>query len=198
MKNLGRADSQSSTGALVFSTSPRTPGAGCLTSGSFGDRFVRGRDVGLRRERDLGTRSILHGQGGSDPLTLSPVLVVTRFDVPEADVEGFLPRAQAALAAFAARPGYLRGRIGRAADDPTCWVLTTEWVGVGAYRRSLSAYDVKVDAAPLLSLGRDEASAFEVLHASDGAGLTTDVSRRAVDAEQVGVGEASGPAASDL
>ena len=118
--------------------------------------------------------------------------------MPEAESASFLPRAEAALAAFAARPGYLRGRIGRAADDPTQWVLTTEWVGVGAYRRSLSSYDVKVDAAPLLSLGRDEPSAFEVLHSSDGDGLTSGVSRRAVDADQVGVGEASGPAASDL
>ncbi|MCU1691632.1 MAG: antibiotic biosynthesis monooxygenase family protein, partial [Frankiales bacterium] len=92
------------------------------------------------------------------------MLVVTRFDVPEADGASFLLEAQTALAAFAARPGYVRGRIGRAADDPTCWVLTTEWVGVGAYRRSLSGYDVKVHAAPLLSRGRDEPSAFEVLH----------------------------------
>ena len=123
---------------------------------------------------------------------------MTRFDVPEDEAAGFLPQAQAALAAFAARPGYVRGRVGRAADDPTAWVLTTEWVGIGAYRRSLSAYDVKVDAAPLLALGRDEPSAFEVLHASDGDGATTLVSRRAVDADEVGVGEASGPAVSDV
>ena len=129
---------------------------------------------------------------------MSSVLVVTRFDVPESESATFLPRAQAALAAFAARPGYLRGRIGRAADDPSAWVLTTEWTGVGAYRRSLSAYDVKVDAAPLLSLGRDEPSAFEVLHASDGDGASSGASRRAVDADEVGVGEASGPAVSDL
>ncbi len=121
------------------------------------------------------------------------MLVVTRFDVPEAESAAFLPRAQAALAAFAARPGYVRGRIGRAADDPSQWVLTTEWEGVGAYRRSLSSYDVKVDAAPLLSLGRDEPSAFEVLHASDVASEAVSVSRRAHDAEQVGVGEASAP-----
>jgi quinol monooxygenase YgiN len=57
------------------------------------------------------------------------VLVVTRFEVPEADADAFLPQAKAALASFAARPGYVRGRIGRAADDPTAWVLTTEWVG---------------------------------------------------------------------
>ena len=119
--------------------------------------------------------------------------------MPESDAAGFLPLAQAALAAFAARPGYLRGRIGRAADDPTQWVLTTEWVGVGAYRRSLSAYDVKVDAAPLLARGRDEASAFEVLHASEGDGeAVVEPSRRAHDAAQVGVGEASGPSVSDV
>ena len=121
--------------------------------------------------------------------------MVTRFDVPEGESAAFLPKAQAALAAFAARPGYVRGRIGRAADDPTLWVLTTEWVGVGAYRRSLSAYDVKVDAAPLLSLGRDEPSAFELL-VSDGDAVAS--SGRAVDADRVGVGEASGPAVSDV
>lgn len=130
--------------------------------------------------------------------SLSPVLVVTRFDVPEGEAPSFLPRAQAALAAFAARPGYLRGRIGRAADDPTAWVLTTEWDGVGSYRRSLSAFDVKVHAAPLLSLGRDEPSAFEVLHGDDGGVPAVQASRRAADAGQVGVGEASGPSSSDV
>ena len=114
--------------------------------------------------------------------------------MPPADAEAFLPRAQAALAAFAARPGYLRGRIGRAADDPGQWVLTTEWEGVGAYRRSLSSYDVKVHGAPLLSQGRDEPSAFEVLHSVDGDVATAAVSRRARDAGTIGVGEASGPA----
>ena len=126
------------------------------------------------------------------------MLVVTRFEVPQGEADGFLDRARAALQAFAARPGYVRGRIGRAADDPTAWVLTTEWEGVGAYRRSLSSYDVKVDAAPLLSLGRDEPSAFEVLYADDGAAATTSTSRRAADAARANVGESSGPAVSDL
>ena len=122
------------------------------------------------------------------------MLVVTRFEVPEGEAQAFLPKAEAALRAFAARPGYVRGRVGRAADDPTAWVLTTEWEGVGAYRRSLSSYDVKVDAAPLLSLGRDEPSAFEVLVSDDGASP----SRRATDALTVSLGEASGPATSDV
>ncbi len=96
------------------------------------------------------------------------LLVVHRFDVPESDAQAFLPQAEAALVAFAARPGYLRGDVGRAADDPTAWVLVTAWAGVGAYRRSLSAYDVRVAAAPLLARGRDEPGAYEVLVSDDG------------------------------
>jgi heme oxygenase (mycobilin-producing) len=115
------------------------------------------------------------------------VLVVTRFDV---GVDDFLERAQAALEAFAARPGFLRGRIGRAADDPRAWVLTTEWENVGAYRRSLSAFDVKVHAAPLLSLGRDEPSAFEVLWSVEGGVTATTGSDRAPDADVAGPGAA--------
>jgi quinol monooxygenase YgiN len=97
------------------------------------------------------------------------MLVVSRFEVPESEHETFLGQAQAALAAFAARPGYLRGRLGRSTDDPTAWLLTTEWDSVGAYRRSLSAYDVKVDAAPLLGRARIEPSAYEVLVSDDGS-----------------------------
>lgn len=125
------------------------------------------------------------------------MLVVTRFEV-DGDAGSFLVAAQAALDAFAARPGFVRGAVGRAADDPVAWVLTTEWEGVGAYRRSLGAYDVKVHAAPLLAQGRDEASAFEVLASVEGGAAAVGVSRRAADADVVGLGEASGPARSDF
>ena len=42
-------------------------------------------------------------------------------------------------------------------------MLTTQWEHVGAYRRALSAYDVKLGAVPLLSRALDEPSAFEVV-----------------------------------
>jgi heme oxygenase (mycobilin-producing) len=90
------------------------------------------------------------------------VLVVNRF-VVSGDDEDFRTRAGAALAALGARPGYVRGSLGRAYDDPTRWTLVTEWESVGAYRRALSAYDVKVTATPLLAQSLDEPSAFETL-----------------------------------
>lgn len=96
------------------------------------------------------------------------MLVVSRFAVPEAGGERFLDRARTALVALARCPGYRRGRIGRSADEPDRWVLVTEWEGVGAYRRALSSFDVRVQAAQFLGESCDEPSAYEVLVADDG------------------------------
>ena len=41
----------------------------------------------------------------------------------------------------------MRGALGRAYDDPTHWSLSTEWESVGAYRRALGGFDVKVKLA---------------------------------------------------
>ncbi|MFP5220230.1 MAG: antibiotic biosynthesis monooxygenase family protein [Actinomycetes bacterium] len=125
------------------------------------------------------------------------MLVVTRFDVEPGRAAAFLEQGQAALDAFAGRPGFLRGHVGRAADDPRTWVLVTEWDGVGSYRRSLGAYEVKVHAAPLLAQGPDEPSAFEVLRSVAGEVASVAVSRRAADADVVGPGRAD-VAGSDL
>ena len=116
------------------------------------------------------------------------MLVVTRFAVGLADAD-FPERARAALAALAARPGFRRGHAGPAVDDPAEWVLVSEWDGVGAYRRALSAYEVRVHATPLLARARDEPGAYEVLVAADGDQLTgTAASDRAPDAATTGPG----------
>lgn len=117
------------------------------------------------------------------------MLVVSRFAVPDTDAPTFPELAAAALAALAARPGFRRGHAGRAVDDPAEWVLVTEWDGVGAYRRALSAYEVKVAATPLLARAKDEPGAYEVLVAADGTGVTgTATSDRAADADITGPG----------
>jgi hypothetical protein len=113
------------------------------------------------------------------------VLVVNRFIVSsdETSTAEFTERATAALAALAARPGYLRGELGRAYDDPSHWSLLTEWESVGAYRRALGGFDVKITATPLLAQSLDEPSAYEVLARTDAGGaITTIASDRADDA----------------
>jgi quinol monooxygenase YgiN len=91
------------------------------------------------------------------------VLVVSRFRVPVPDGESFRGELAMAHAALAERPGYVDGQVGRNLDEPTLWVLTTRWENVGAYRRALSSYDVKLQAVPLLSRAIDEPSAYELV-----------------------------------
>lgn len=91
------------------------------------------------------------------------MIVITRYSVSAEDSDDFVARASGALDALGRRPGYQSGSIARAADEPGTWTVVTEWEGPGSYRRALSDYDVKIAAVPLLSLARDEPSAFEVI-----------------------------------
>ena len=91
------------------------------------------------------------------------MLVLTRFTVAPADEATFRPAVEVALAVLAEQRGFVDGTIGRNVDDPTLWVLQTRWEGPGAYRRALSAYDVKVRAWQTLGLALDEPTAYEVV-----------------------------------
>jgi quinol monooxygenase YgiN len=103
------------------------------------------------------------------------VLVVSRFRVPEPEAEAFRADLEKAAATLAERPGHVAGQVGRNVDDPGLWVLATTWEHVGAYRRALSAYDVKLHAVPLLSRALDEPSAYEVVE--PGGDLNTAAAR---------------------
>jgi quinol monooxygenase YgiN len=119
------------------------------------------------------------------------LLVVSRFRVGDAERAAFLADAATALDALAAQPGCLVASIGQSTDESGLIVVRTEWAGVGAYRRALSAFDVKVNAIPLLSAAVDEPSAYELVHHWTPAGLTLAPSGLAADAGAVGLGEAA-------
>jgi len=91
------------------------------------------------------------------------LLVLTRYEVEPDGQESFRLRARDALAALTAQPGCRAGQVARALDDPRRWVVQTEWDTVGAYRRALGCYDVKVRAVPLMYSQIDEATAYEAL-----------------------------------
>ena len=95
------------------------------------------------------------------------MFAVTRLRVPDDVVPAFLRDAAELLSVLRERPGFVGGDLGRAADDPQLFALCTRWDGVGAYRRALSGYDVRMTSVPLLAESIDEPSAYEVL-LSDG------------------------------
>jgi quinol monooxygenase YgiN len=91
------------------------------------------------------------------------VIVVQRFRVPAEQGDRFRADAEEALAVLTAQRGCLTGHLGRNVDDPALWVLQTTWEGPGAYRRALSAYEVKMRAWQLLGQALDEPSAYELV-----------------------------------
>ena len=74
------------------------------------------------------------------------------------------------LRALSARPGFRDGELGRSADDPALWALVTRWDGVGAYRRALSAAEVKIAGAPVWVHAIDEPGVYV-----DGAGAQEEI-----------------------
>ena len=109
---------------------------------------------------------------------------MTRYVVPPGEAAQFEDLARTALGAFSACRGFVRGRVGRAVDDGALWTLTTEWVNVGAYRRALSSYEVKLHAVPLMYRSIDEASAYEdLITASEDGTLSEHRPGRAQDAD---------------
>jgi heme-degrading monooxygenase HmoA len=84
------------------------------------------------------------------------VFAVTRLRATGDDGAALEAAVGPLLDALAARPGFLGGELGRAADDPTLWALLTRWDGVGSYRRALSAAEVKIAGAPVWVHALDE------------------------------------------
>jgi quinol monooxygenase YgiN len=93
---------------------------------------------------------------------LTGMLVVARLRPPD-DEESFRTDVRSALDALASRPGHLSSRLAQALDDPGAWVLISEWVNVGSYRRALSSYDVKMASAVLMGAVINEPTAYEVV-----------------------------------
>lgn len=101
------------------------------------------------------------------------MLALNRFVVAPERTAEFTEQAHTALATLAARPGYRGGELVRAVDDPACWCLVTRWDSVGAYRRALGAYEVKLNATRLLAGAADEPSGYEVLASAPAGGELT-------------------------
>lgn len=107
------------------------------------------------------------------------LVVVTRYVVPADEAAVFHERVREALDALRLQRGCRRGHVGRSMDEPERWLLQTEWDTVGAYRRALSSYDVKVRAVPVMYHAVDEPTAYEALVEAGPTGLVDRRSDRA-------------------
>ena len=88
------------------------------------------------------------------------MFAVTRLRAQGSDGEALAAAVAPLLAALSTRPGFRDGELGRSADDPDLWALVTRWEGIGAYRRALSAPEVKITGAPVWVHAVDEPSVY--------------------------------------
>ena len=86
---------------------------------------------------------------------------IARFQVQLKDAVDFRAELEAVKAVLAEAAGYLSGTVGQNLDEPTLWVLSTEWENVGSYRRALSSTRAKLEAIPILARAIDEPGAYE-------------------------------------
>jgi len=71
--------------------------------------------------------------------------------------------AKQAMNILQARSGFVSGSIFHNADSPERYLVKTDWLDVGSYRRALGSMEAKVGVWPFLANMRDEPTAFELL-----------------------------------
>ena len=89
------------------------------------------------------------------------MIAIARFQVHLKDALDFRTELEAVKAVLAEAAGFKSATVGQNLDDPTLWVLTTEWENVGSYRRALSSTRAKLEAIPVLARAIDEPGAYE-------------------------------------
>ena len=93
--------------------------------------------------------------------TLEPMIAIARFEQPLSQATDFRAELEAVKAVLSEAAGFIGGTVGQNLDQPTLWVLTTEWQNVGSYRRALSSTRAKLEAIPVLARAIDEPGAYE-------------------------------------
>ncbi len=83
------------------------------------------------------------------------------FDVT--DSESWLMQAKQAMGVLQARSGFVSSSVFHNADSPQRYLIKTDWLDVGSYRRALGTMEAKVGVWPFLADMRDEPTAFELL-----------------------------------
>jgi len=71
--------------------------------------------------------------------------------------------AKQAMNILQARSGFVYSSIFHNADSPERYLVKTDWLDVGSYRRALGSMEAKVGVWPFLANMRDEPTAFELL-----------------------------------
>ena len=89
------------------------------------------------------------------------MIAIARFEQALSQAVDFRAELESVREVLSEAVGFISGTVGQNLDEPTLWVLTTEWENVGSYRRALSSTRAKLEAIPVLARAIDEPGAYE-------------------------------------
>ena len=90
---------------------------------------------------------------------------IWKFEV--SDLVNWNSKAKAALEILQTQPGFISANILHSADESHIYIVQTDWVDVGSYRRALGSMEAKLGVWPFLADMKDEPTAFEKLLTMD-------------------------------
>ena len=120
------------------------------------------------------------------------IAVVVQLVVPAAERARFEQGCERMVELCAESPGFLSSELGQSTDSLEDFTLIHRWADVGAYRKFLSRYEIKLEVIPFLSTFTKDSVTVEIIMDSQSDRVESGISSLASDAQTFDRGSTHG------
>lgn len=113
----------------------------------------------------------------------NPIAVIAQLVVPAAERARFEQGCERMVELCAESPGFLSSELGQSTDSLEDFTLIHRWANVGAYRKFLSRYEIKLEVIPFLSTFTKDSVTVEIIMDSQSDRVESGTSSLALDAQ---------------
>lgn len=122
----------------------------------------------------------------------NPIAVIAQLVVPAAERARFEQGCERMVELCAESPGFLSSELGQSTDSLEDFTLIHRWANVGAYRKFLSRYEIKLEVIPFLSTFTKDSVTVEIIMDSQSDRVESGTSSLALDAQTFDRGSTHG------
>ena len=120
------------------------------------------------------------------------IAVIAQLVVPAAERARFEQGCERMVELCAESPGFLSSELGQSTDSLEDFTLIHRWADVGAYRKFLSRYEIKLEVIPFLSTFTKDSVTVEIIMDSQSDRVESGTSSLASDAQTFDRGSTHG------
>jgi quinol monooxygenase YgiN len=120
-----------------------------------------------------------------DFMNIAPntIAVIAQLAVPASSKAQFEQGYERMVELCSQSPGFLSSELGQSTDSLEDFTLIHRWSGVGAYRKFLSRYEIKLEVIPFLSTFTKDSVTVEIIMDSQSDQVENGTSSLALDAQ---------------